>query len=105
MSEFPHSPVDASGCLGCSRLEVPAAPTVTLLSGAVCCSSCGAWLEETRQRQLEAHAVLRMPDRAARLEHLAWREAEFGPEYRRRLEAVILQTWEARRRAASAIGA
>ena len=42
--------------------------------------------------------MLRMSDRATRLAHLSKREAEF----RRRLEAVILQTWESRRRAASA---
>lgn len=86
-------------CAGCSRLD---APTITLLSGAVACTWCPAWLVETRARQLEANAVLAMPDRANRQAHIAAREAEFGPEYRRRLEAVILQTWEARRRAASA---
>lgn len=91
-----------SNCLGCSRLELPDCPTVTLLSGQVVCSSCSLWLEETRDRQNEAYFVLSMRDRPTRLAHLAKREAEFGHEYRRRLEAVILQTWEARRRAAPA---
>ena len=102
MSEFAIVPADPGaapdGCLGCSRLEDPAAPTVTLLSGAVCCTWCEAWRQECFDRQQEAYTVLRMSDRATRLAHLSKREAEF----RRRLEAVILQTWESRRRAASA---
>lgn len=106
MLEFPIIPADPGaapdGCLGCLRLEDPAAPTVTLLSGAVCCTWCDAYRQECFDRQQEAYVVLRMSDRATRQAHLAKREAEFGPEYRRRLEAVILQTWEARRSAASA---
>lgn len=86
-----------SECLGCSRLELPDCPTVTLLSGQVVCSSCILWLEETRDRELEARAVLRMADRQTRLDHLAKLEARHGAEYRRRLEAVVLQLWEARR--------
>jgi hypothetical protein len=102
---IPPAAPDAApgGCLGCSRLEVPDAPTVTLLTGAVVCTWCPAYRLECHDRQVEAHAVLRMPDRPTRLAHLARREAEFGSEYRRRLEAVILQTWEARR--ASSTGA
>lgn len=106
MPEFPNVPADPGaapdGCLGCARLEDPAAPTVTLLTGAVVCTWCSAYRQECFDRQQEAYAVLAMADRAARLAHLARREAEFGPEYRRRLEAVIMQTWEQRRRAASA---
>ena len=102
MSEFPVVPADADGCLGCSRLEAADEPTVTLLSGAVVCSWCPSWQAETRARQIEAYAVLAMRDRPTRQAFLAKREAEFGTEYRRRLEAVILQTWEARRGAASA---
>jgi len=95
------TPVPPDGCLGCARLEDPACTTVTLLSGALVCSWCPAWREETHARQLEACAVLEMADKPTRLAHLAKREAEFGAEYRRRLEAVILQTWERRRAAAS----
>lgn len=105
MSDFAITPADPGaapdGCLGCSRLEVPDAPTVTLLTGAVVCTWCDAWRAETLARQQEAYTVLVMHDRATRQAHLAKREAEFGPEYRRRLEAVILQTWEQRRRALS----
>lgn len=90
-----------SECLGCSRLEMPDCKTVVLLSGQTVCTYCSLWLEETRARQLEACAVLEMADKPTRLAHLAKREAEFGPEYRRRLEAVILQTWERRRAAAA----
>lgn len=90
-----------SDCLGCSRLELPDCPTATLLSGQVVCSSCILWLEETRDRQNEAYFVLSMRDRPTRQAYLARREEALGTEYRRRLEAVILQTWEARRRAAS----
>ena len=106
MSEFPHAPTNPGavpdGCLGCARLEDPAAPTVTLLSGAVVCTWCEAWRQECFDRQQEAYAVLALRDRPARQAYLARREAALGTEYRRRLEAVILQTWEARRRAAPA---
>lgn len=78
-----------------------AGPTVTLLSGAVCCSWCPAWLAETRARQDEAYAVLRLADRDARRAHLVRLEARHGAEYRRRLEAVVMQTWERRRAANS----
>lgn len=89
------------GCLGCARLEDPACNTVVLLSGATVCTYCPAWLQETLLRQNEAYRVLGMPTKAARQAFLAAREREFGPEYRRRLEAVILDTWERRRAAAS----
>lgn len=97
----PTPPSLPDGCLGCARLEDPACTTVTLLSGAVVCSWCPSWLEETRARQEEANYVLRLVDRPTRLDHLAKREAEFGAEYRRRLEAVVLETWQRRRAAAS----
>ena len=89
------------GCLGCSRLEDAATPTVTLLSGAVVCSSCVLWLEECRARQEEAYAVLRMVDRDTRRAHLDLLQARHGAEYRRRLEATILDTWNRRRASAS----
>lgn len=88
-------------CLGCSRLEDPSSNTVVLLTGATVCSYCPAWREECRLRQLEAFRVLGMSNRDVRRSHLAAREQEFGAEYRRRLEAVILETWERRRAAAS----
>lgn len=88
-------------CGGCSRLEVEDA-SVVLLSGQRVCTTCVAWLEETRLRQIEAFKVLDLPDKATRLAHLDAREREFGAEYRRRLEAVILSTWESRRAAAAA---
>ena len=93
------------GCLGCARLEDGATPTVTLLSGAVVCSWCSAWREECRLRQEEAYAILRMADRETRRAHLDRLEARHGAEYRRRLEAVILDTWKHRRAAAASAAA
>lgn len=104
MQDLPTASTPADlpdGCLGCSRLEDPACTTVTLLSGATVCSWCSAWLLECRARQEEAFAVLAMSGKPARLAHLASREAKFGAEYRRRLEATILATWERRRAAVS----
>lgn len=92
------------GCLGCARLEDPACNTVVLLSGQTVCTYCVLWLEECRTRQEEAFAVLRMADRETRRAHLDKLEARHGAEYRRRLEAVILDTWK-RRRAADAAAA
>lgn len=84
-------------CAGCSRLEDPSAPTVVLLSGVKVCTYCPAWLAETAARQFEALDVLDMADRQTRLAHLEAREREFGAEYRARLAAVVLETWERRR--------
>jgi hypothetical protein len=95
----PVGPPD--GCLGCARLEDPACATVVLLTGATVCSWCPAWKAETFDRQQEAYAVLAMANKPTRVAHLDAREAAFGPEYRRRLEATILETWERRRAAAS----
>lgn len=88
-------------CAGCSRLEQEA-PSVTLLAGQQVCTYCPAWLEECRLRQLEAFQVLDLPDVYTRRHWLESREREFGAEYRRRLEAVILSTWQSRRAAADA---
>jgi len=85
----------ATECAGCARLETDA-ETVTLLTGAVVCTWCPAWREETRLRHEEAVWVLSMVDRETRQAHLAKREAVFGAEYRRRLEAVIMEMWHAR---------
>lgn len=91
----PHAP---ESCAGCQRLEPEDdGATVTLLSGEVVCNSCPAWRHETFARGIEARAVLDLPDKATRLTHLAQREAEFGAEYRRRLEGTILSEWESRR--------
>lgn len=98
MPDLPALPLP-DGCLGCSRLEDPACNTVVLLSGPTVCTWCPAWKEETRLRQDEAFAVLDMASKEVRLAFLARREAEFGSEYRRRLEAVVLQTWQRRRAA------
>jgi hypothetical protein len=92
---------DAAGCLGCVRLENQTAEAVTLLSGAVVCSWCPAWLTETRDRHNEAALVLRMVNRETRRAHLDSREAEFGALYRERLEAAILSLWESQRAALS----
>lgn len=86
-------------CAGCVRLEDPGEPTVVLLSGVRVCSYCPAWLAETAARQFEALDVLDMPSRDARLAHLESREREFGAEYRARLSAVVLETWERRKAA------
>lgn len=90
------------GCLGCAKLEDGSTPTVVLLSGAVACSWCPAWRLECQARQEEANAILRMANRETRRAHLDRLEARHGAEYRRRLEAVILATWERRRAAAAA---
>lgn len=88
-------------CGGCSHLERADAGMVELLSGVRVCTYCPAWARECAVRELEARRVLRMPDRETRVAHLDAREAEFGPEYRRRLAAVVMAMWE-RRRAADA---
>lgn len=99
----PHKLVDpeVACCAGCARLEDAAAPTVVLLSGVRVCTYCPAWLAETAMRQFEALNVLDMVDRETRLAYLEAREREFGAEYRARLSAVVLETWE-RRKAATA---
>lgn len=86
-------------CAGCAKLEDPAIEQVVLLTGQTVCSYCPDWRDECRQRQIEADAVLAMVDKPTRLDHLAKREAEFGSEYRRRLEEVVLDTWKRRRAA------
>lgn len=94
----PSSLVDPSVacCAGCAKLEDESAATVVLLSGVSVCSWCPAWLRETQARHAEALQVLGMVDRETRQDHLAKREAAFGAEYRRRLEAVIMEIWTAR---------
>jgi hypothetical protein len=94
----PSSLVDPSVacCAGCAKLEDESVPTVVLLSGASVCSWCPAWLRETQARHVEAQQVLGMVDRDTRQAHLAKRAADFGAEYRRRLEAVIMEIWNAR---------
>lgn len=87
-------------CAGCSRLESPDEATVVLLSGVRVCTYCPAWLHETGMRQFEALNVLDMADRETRQAYLSERERLYGAEYRARLSAVVLETWE-RRRAAS----
>ncbi len=81
---------------GCARLEQDDA-VVTLLSGHIVCNHCPEWLAECQQRQQEAIDVLAMGSKETRQAHLAQVEAERGAEARRRLEAVIMSTWEARR--------
>lgn len=88
-------------CLGCARLEDAAAETVVLLSGQSVCSWCPAWRCEAAEREIEARALLRLPDRSARLDRLARLESQRGAEYRARLEAVVLAMWERRRAAAN----
>jgi hypothetical protein len=92
----------SDGCDGCKRLGAADAPTVVLLTGRTVCTWCPGWLAETRDREVEARSILRMADKPTRVAHLARREAEFGSEYRRRLEATILGLWERRRAAAAA---
>lgn len=91
-SELPPS------CRKCARLADPAAAKVTLLSGLEVCTWCEAWRAECADRHREASALLRLPTRERRREHLESREAQLGPEYRRRLESATRDLW-ARRRA------
>lgn len=93
-------------CLGCARLEQPGCNTVVLLTGEVVCSWCPSWLGETRDREIEARAILGMADRETRQAHLDLLEARHGvndpahgAEYRRRLESAILGLWRARKTA------
>lgn len=58
-------------CLGCQRLENKD-QCVTLVSGAVVCTYCPAWLIETEAREL-----LAMP-KAKRIEELRKRELKRG---------------------------
>ena len=90
-------PAAPDGCLDCPRLALPNCTTVVLLSGATVCSWCPAHREECASREVEARAILRMVDRSTRIRHLETLEARHGSEYRRRLESVVLQLWEARR--------
>jgi acyl-CoA-binding protein len=92
-------------CLGCNLIET--AP-VTLIDGTVVCSSCEAWRFEC-----EARAVLAMPSREARLEHLFGVFAQGsdgnvrcikkgiaqfrGQAAAEALQAKVLELWEARR--------
>lgn len=87
-------------CQDCARLSAPDAKTVTLLSGAVVCNYCDRWREECLGRQKEADFILRLGSRDARREHLAYLEMQNGPEYRRRIEAAVIATWESRKRRA-----
>jgi len=98
----PASLVDPSVacCAGCAQLDRPDCETVVLLSGARVCTSCPAWLRETGMRQFEALNVLDLADRATRQRYLERREQEFGSEYRSRLSAVVLETWNRRQSAA-----
>lgn len=80
---------------------MPDCKTVVLLTGQTVCTSCVSWLTECRERQEEANAILRMADRETRRAYLEAMERRHGAEYRRRLEAVVLETWERRRRASA----
>lgn len=81
----------------CTPCTGPAgAPRVTLVCGTEVCSYCPRWRAETGEREREARWMLRMASRDTRRAHLAAREAEFGPEYRRRLEAVVMAIWQRR---------
>lgn len=80
---------------------MPDCKTVVLLTGQTVCTSCVSWLIECRERQEEANAILRMADRETRRAYLEAMERRHGAEYRRRLEAVVLETWERRRRASA----
>jgi hypothetical protein len=97
MQAVAANPATLPSCGGCAALEHPATPTVELLTGATVCTSCPAWLEETRERQKEAYAILAMSWKEDRQAHLAKVQAERGTLARERLEAVVLSTWKARR--------
>jgi hypothetical protein len=84
-------------CAGCVRLEDVGNPTVVLLSGIRVCTYCPAWLAETAARQFEALNVLDLSTREKRLAYLDERERLYGAEYRARLAAVVLETWDRRR--------
>lgn len=96
----PETANPPTGCPDCARLSAPDAKTVTLLSGAVVCNYCDLWREECLGRQKEADFILRLGSRDARREHLAYLEMQNGPEYRRRIEAAVIATWESRKRRA-----
>lgn len=72
------------------------APRTTLVCGTEVCTWCPRWREETGAREREARWMLRMASRDVRRAHLAAREAEHGPEYRRRLEATVMAIWQRR---------
>lgn len=78
------------------------ASVITLADGRECCSWCPAWLAETADRAQEARRILRLADRESRRAALGRVEMVRGPEHRRRLDAVILETWERARAAANA---
>jgi hypothetical protein len=80
----------------------PVADRVVLLSGVTVCTYCPAWKEETFALQVEAYAVLAMDSKPRRVAHLDAREQAYGPAYRARLSAVVLDSWERRRAAAAA---
>ena len=100
----------------CGYGDRPGATTVTLLSGATCCSWCHRWRSECHDRAVEAHAVLRLPDRDSRRARLDTYEANarldavrlgvpadaYAAESRRRVEAEIMAIWRSRQAAVSA---
>lgn len=88
-----------------------------LLDGRMVSTWSKDWLVETRDREVEARAILRMYDRDSRIAHLGryalemeqfcrvngldCDPVEYGAEARRRLEAIIMERWR-RSRAPSA---
>lgn len=72
--------------------------TITLYDGTEVSNYSTLWLAECGARHKLALEFLAMPTkdvRIARLERLSAPNKAFTPEYRRRLEAVILSIWRA----------
>ena len=82
----------------CARLAAGGA-SVVLASGETACTWCPAWRLECHERETTARAILRMADKQTRQVYLSGLESRLGPEYRARLERVILEIWRRQRAA------
>lgn len=68
--------------------------TVVLLDGREVSSYSDEWRIETRDRELEAREILKLPTRDGRKHAVERYGSRRGDEARRRLEDVIRRLWE-----------
>lgn len=76
---------------------------ITLHDGTPVSNWSPEWQEECRLRHQHALDILALPEKALRHAQLDYHERTVSPEYRRRLEAVVMSIWQARRAAVTAI--
>lgn len=88
-----------STCAGCTALDNPDLPRVTLLSGQEVTTLCSCWCAECAERAQDVHQVLALPDKAQRHRYLAAYGDNRGALALERLKEAILLTHGLRRRA------